>query len=201
MAEEAQARLAGVAQQPFVHRPPPRAARTLIIERVEEATSRLPTHERQRRARIREMQRRRARRWCVGRSEQLQPAIRTIADRGDALSGDRRGRDMTWRIVSVFDASPRYRVAEAEQRRQPWMNSSMPRLMTSVLMLHMPSGSLHPDVEASLRPTHRDSHTPRRERHGGGRAMTRCRRLPFALDNISNRHAAVIPARAIDLVR
>ena len=31
--------------------------------------------------------------------------------------------------------------------------------------------------------------------------MTRCRRLPFALDTISNRHAAVIPARAIDLVR
>jgi hypothetical protein len=164
VAEEAQARLAGVAQQSFVHRPPPRAARMLIIERVEEATPQLPAHERQRRARIREMQRRRAGRRCIGRSEQLHPAIRTIADLGDALCGDPRGRNTTQRIVSVFGTSPRHRVVEAEQRRSALDELEHVRLMTSALLLHMPSGNLHPDVEASPRPTHRDSHTARRGR-------------------------------------
>ena len=107
VAEEAQARLAGVAQQSFVHRPPPRAARTLMIERVEEATPQLPAHERQRRASIPEMQRRGTRRWRVRRPEQLQPALRTVADLGDALRGDRRRRDATRRLTEHLDAAAR----------------------------------------------------------------------------------------------
>ena len=107
VAEDARARLAGVAQQSFVHRPPPRAARTLVIERVEEATSQLPAHERKRRTWIREMQRRGTRRWCVGRPEQVQPALRTVADLGDALRGDRRGRDAARRLSEHLAAAAR----------------------------------------------------------------------------------------------
>src|SRR5688572_9651807 len=45
VAEHAGARLAGVAQQSFVHRPPPGATWTLMIKWVQEATTYLPAHE------------------------------------------------------------------------------------------------------------------------------------------------------------
>ena len=61
-AAEERDRLASVAQQPLVDRPPPRAARRRRVERIEHAAARLPAHERQRRPPERQVPRRAARR-------------------------------------------------------------------------------------------------------------------------------------------
>ena len=73
-----------------------------MIERVEEATSQLPVHEREGRAWVRKQNRRGARRRCVRRPEELQPTVRTIADLGDALRGDLRGRDALRRPAQLL---------------------------------------------------------------------------------------------------
>src|SRR4029450_442736 len=88
-----------------VHRPPPRAARTLMIERIEQATPQLPAHECKRRVWIRPMQRRGTWRWCVRRPEQVQPAVGKVADFGDALRCDRRGRDAVRRGPEHLDVA------------------------------------------------------------------------------------------------
>jgi hypothetical protein len=107
VAEDARARLARVAQQPFVHRPPPRAPRTLMIERVEEAATQLPAHERKRRSGVGEMQRRSTCLWCVGRPQQIQPTAGIVADLGDPLRGDRRGGERARQSSDQLDAVAR----------------------------------------------------------------------------------------------
>jgi len=53
------------------------------------------------------MQRRATWKWCVGRPEQAQPTVRTVADFVDALRGDRRGRDAARRLAGHRDAAAR----------------------------------------------------------------------------------------------
>ena len=64
-----------------------------MIERVEETTAQLPAHECQRGARVGQMQGRGPVGWRVGRTEQVQPTVRIVADLGDALRSDRGGGD------------------------------------------------------------------------------------------------------------
>jgi len=64
-----------------------------MVQGVEEATTELPIHECKRRVRIAEMHGRSAGNGCIGRSKQLQPGAWAVADVGDALRSDRRGRD------------------------------------------------------------------------------------------------------------
>jgi len=107
MPEDTQTRLAGVAQESFIHGPPPRAAWTPIIEWVEKSTLQLPAHEGKRRPLIPEMDRWSTWWWRVGRPEQVQPGVRPVANLGYALRGDGR----RWRVVprcsELFDIGTR----------------------------------------------------------------------------------------------
>ncbi|MGH3462456.1 MAG: MarR family winged helix-turn-helix transcriptional regulator [Kribbellaceae bacterium] len=53
------------------------------------------------------MQRGGTRRWCVRRPEQVQPAERTVADFGDALRCDRRGRHAARRLSEQLGVAAR----------------------------------------------------------------------------------------------
>lgn len=72
-----------------------------MIERVEESTSQLPGHEGGRRASVPEVHRRGSGQRRVGRPEQLQPVLGTVADFGDALRGDGSRRDRSAHAASI----------------------------------------------------------------------------------------------------
>ena len=72
-------RLAAVAQQSLVDRPPPRAAGRRRVERIEHAAARLPAHERQRRPAERQVSRRAARRAVVHPRHQRETRRRIVA--------------------------------------------------------------------------------------------------------------------------
>ena len=76
-----------------------------MIERVEQAPSQLPTHERQRRAGVRPMQRRSTWRWRIGRPAQVQPAVGQVANLGDVLRCDRCGWDAAGRRFEHLDVA------------------------------------------------------------------------------------------------
>ena len=103
VAEESRARLAGVAQQAFVHRPPPRAPRSLVVERVEEATPQLPVHEGQRGALVPQVQGYAAGGRGVRGPEQLHPVCGSVADLRHALRGQQRRRDFHERSLPRRD--------------------------------------------------------------------------------------------------
>ena len=65
-----------------------------------------PVHEGHRGARIAQVQRRRVRSRRVRRAEQFEPSRRTVADLGDALRGDRRGREATRRTSALSGTLP-----------------------------------------------------------------------------------------------
>jgi hypothetical protein len=76
-----------------------------MIGWVEQATPKLPAHERKRGARIRPMQQSSTWRWCVGRPKQVKPAVGHVADPRDALGCDRRGGDAAWRLSERLDVT------------------------------------------------------------------------------------------------
>jgi hypothetical protein len=69
-----------------------------MVGAIEEATPQLPVHECKRSAPIPKVQRGISWKWCVGRPEKIQPALRTSVDFGDTLCCDRRGRNAFQRI-------------------------------------------------------------------------------------------------------
>ena len=154
-----------------------RAARPLVIQRVEEATTELPTHERGRRTRISEMHRRGTWGWCVRRPEQFQPAVSAIADFCDALRGDRRGRDAARRPSEHLEASgpiaPRVSIAAPcnEVDPRPSRSSTMP-------VFRDPSGPdarVHRGTEESML---RPKRLPARWDLSGHAGRGRCRAAP-----------------------
>jgi hypothetical protein len=82
-------RLASVAQQPLVDRPPPDAAGRRRVERIQQTAARLPAHERQRRAPERQMARCAARRPAEHPRHQRDTRRRIVAHGRDLRLGER----------------------------------------------------------------------------------------------------------------
>ena len=91
-----------------------------MTERVEETTTQLPAHEGQCGARVGQVQGHGTRSWRVGRTEQVEPTVRIVADLGDALRSDRGGRDAarSSHASSIAATSGRRVVLSAHPRRR-----------------------------------------------------------------------------------